>query len=176
MATGHPPVGSNIVSGANSSDLPSVKELEDYGAIIVKELDKAETSMEDSDNQPFSGMSSAVMRDIAHLRNEQFDMFRRHVAIEQEYKIHGSAADTQNMTFSGIATTMRKKEVATAGLLNRLASFDAQLRSVMDKFEPNSNSTSPPNSRTTAEHETATASTNQPQHNTPHDHDPSSSP
>lgn len=124
--------------------LASVADLEEYGAMIVRELDKAEADLEESDNQPFSGMSADVMRDIAHLRNRQFDMFRRHVEIEQAYKIQNATLegnDVQRMTFSGIAATMRKKESATAGLLNRLADFDAQLRAVMDKFDNSSAST-----------------------------------
>lgn len=118
--------------------LALIADLQDYGAMIVSELDKAEADLDDTDNQPFSGMSDDIMRDIGHLRNRQFDMFRRHVEIEQSYKIHNSVSDGNDigrMTFSGIATTMRKKESSTAGLLNRLADFDNQLRAVMDKFE-----------------------------------------
>lgn len=122
----------------SSEDLAAISDLQDYGAMIVSELDKAEANLDNSDNQPFSGMSADIMRDIVHLRNRQFDMFRRHVEIEQGYKIHSTISDgndVERMTFSGIATTMRKKESATAGLLNRLADFDAQLRTTMDKFE-----------------------------------------
>lgn len=139
-------LASNTITGET---LAPAADLEEYGAMIVRELDKAEADLEDGDNQPFSGMSADVMRDIAHLRNRQFDMFRRHVEIEQVYKIQNAASDgndVQRMTFSGIATTMRKKESATAGLLNRLADFDAQLRAVMDKFDNSTASNTPADS------------------------------
>lgn len=122
--------------------LAPVSDLQDYGASIIAELDKAEAELDASDNQPFSGLSPEVMRDMAVLRERQFDMFRRHVEIEQGYKIENAVADgsdVQRMSFSGIAKTMRKKEAATAGLLDKLAQFDEQLRIVIDKFEAPSN-------------------------------------
>ena len=140
------PSFSDITSG---EALAPISELQDYGASIVEELDKAEAELDDPDNQPFSGISADVMRDIAQLRDRQFDMFRRHVEIEQAYKIQNATSDgndVQRMSFSGIATTMRKKESATAGLLGKLAEFDAHLRTVIDKFE--NNTTLPRNSPT----------------------------
>lgn len=118
--------------------LAPISDLQDYGTTIVAELDCAEVALDNSENQPFSGISPQVMRDIAQLRERQFDMFRSHVEIEQAYKIQNAGADAndvQRMSFSGIATTMRKKESATAGLLNKLADFDNHLRSLVDKFE-----------------------------------------
>lgn len=124
--------------GAQGEILAPVSELQDYGATIISELDKAEAELGNEENQPISGMSAQVMTDIAKLRNQQFDIFRRHVEIEQTYKIQNAVADAQNvqrMSFSGIATTMRDKEHATAGLLDQLGEFDQQLRSVIQKFE-----------------------------------------
>lgn len=137
-----------LLSGTanHSAVLPAVSELEEHGVTIVSQLDKAEEEMDESvgNSQPFSTINDTVMHDISHLRNRQFDMFRRHVEIEHTYKVHQTRQPSH--TFTGIATTMRKKEIATAGLLNRLADFDAQLRSVMDKFEPQSTSNSNSNS------------------------------
>lgn len=138
--TSQQPVDSSTANG-----LPSTSELDDYGEMIVRELDRAEANLEDGENQPFAGLSAEVMQDVAHLRNRQFDIFRQHVEIESKYKIHG--ADT----FSAIATTMRKKEGATSDLLNRLADFDAQLRCVMDKFEQRDQPPQPPNSKRSAQ-------------------------
>lgn len=148
----------------NGDALASIAEMQEFGAKIVEELDKAEADLDNTVNQPFSGMSEHIMSDIAHLRNRQFDMYKRHVEIENSYKIHdttsanhdekgaqtsshsggrdGSRQDgvpPTTATFSSIATTLRQKESATANLLNRLADFDAQLRNVLNKFEaPNS--------------------------------------
>lgn len=152
----------------NRDALASITDLQEYGAKIVDELDRAEADLDNADNQPFSGMSEHIMSDIAHLRNRQFDMYKRHVEIEQSYKIHtipgggggggdgtgrgrdehsaqpsssagvhasSSTDDIHRTTFSSIAATLRQKESATANLLNKLADFDAQLRSVLDKFE-----------------------------------------
>lgn len=133
------PNGREVLTGET---LAPISDLQDYGASIIAELDKAEAELDASDNQPFSGLSSEVMRDMAALRERQFDMFRRHVEIEQGYKIENAVADgndVQRMSFSGIAKTMRKKEAATAGLLDKLAQFDQQLRVVIDKFEAPSN-------------------------------------
>lgn len=129
------PVVKEIVA---SETLAPISDLQDYGATIIAELDRAEAELGAADNQPFSGMSAEVMRDMAALRDRQFDMFRRHVEIEQGYKIENAVVDgndVQRMSFSGIAKTMRKKESATAGLLDKLAQFDQQLRLVVDKFE-----------------------------------------
>lgn len=149
----------------NRDALASITDLQEYGAKIVDELDRAEADLDNADNQPFSGMSEHIMSDIAHLRNRQFDMYKRHVEIEQSYKVHtipsgggsgtgrdrdehssqpsssagirasSSTDDIHRTTFSSIAATLRQKESATANLLNKLADFDAQLRSVLDKFE-----------------------------------------
>lgn len=140
----------------SAETLAPASDLLDFGQLVIHQLDKAEALLDDTDNQPFSGITPHVMRDMAHLRNRQFDMFRRHVEIEQTYKVHSDAPDgndVQRMTFSGIATTMRRKESATANFLNRLEDFDAQLRAVMDRFE----NTSP--SRTSASDPTPSAST-----------------
>lgn len=129
------PSVNEIIAGET---LAPISDLQDYGATIIAELDKAEAELDAASNQPFSGMSAEVMRDMASLRHRQFEMFRRHVEIEQGYKIENAVADgndVQRMSFSGIAKTMRKKESATAGLLDKLAQFDQQLRSVVDKFE-----------------------------------------
>lgn len=120
------------------SSLASVAELEAYGASIMKELDTAEAELNSPDNRPFAGLGAEVMADVARLRSEQFDMFRSHVEIEQQYKVASAVADdndVRKMSFSGIADTMREKESATGVLLNRLALFDSNLRSVIAKFE-----------------------------------------
>lgn len=132
--------------------LAPVSHLQTFAANITAELDDAEASLSDATNQPFAAMSPRIMSDVAQLRNAQFDMFRRHVEIEQSYNIENAAVadanDVQRMTFSAIAKTMRKKERATAGLLDRLAQFDTQLRNVIDKFDPPP-STSPAATSTT---------------------------
>lgn len=146
-----PPRASAEMPDAHASDiiagetLAPISDLQDYGATIIAELDKAEKELDASINQPFNGMTADVMRDMAALRERQFEMFRRHVEIEQAYKIENSVADgndVQRMSFSGIAKTMRKKESATAGLLDKLANFDQQLRLVVDKFETHPNTKS----------------------------------
>lgn len=124
-----------IISGET---LAPVSDLQEYGAAIIAELDKADAELHNPQNQPFSALSAEVLEDMAALRERQFDMFRRHVEIEQNYKIENAVADgndVQRMSFSGIAKTMRKKESETAGLLDKLAVFDRQLRLVVDKFE-----------------------------------------
>ncbi|PXF46771.1 hypothetical protein BWQ96_03462 [Gracilariopsis chorda] len=118
--------------------LAPVAELQEYGASIISELDRAEAELNDSENQPFSGISPQVMQDISELRKKQFDMFRQHVEIEQQYKIQNAVSEGNNVHqpgFTSIAKTLRKKEKATAGLLHKLEQFDGQLRDVMDKFE-----------------------------------------
>lgn len=118
--------------------LAPVAELQEYGASIIAELDRAEAELNDSENQPFSGISPQIMHDISELRKTQFDMFRQHVEIEQQYKIQNVVSEGSNVHqpgFSNIAKTLRKKEKATAGLLQKLEQFDGQLRQVMDKFE-----------------------------------------
>lgn len=145
----------NLNEIASAETLAPVSDLQEYGDRIIAELDNAEAELENNQNQPFCGMSNEVMRDISQLREEQFDMFRRHVEIEQAYKIQNAVAeanDVQKMSFSGIATTMRKKENATAGLLNKLAEFDAHLRTVMDKFDRSglADPAPPPNNATSS--------------------------
>lgn len=133
---------SNVNEIIAGETLAPVSDLQDYGATIIAELDKAEAELDASSNQPFSGMTADVMRDMAALRERQFDMFRRHVEIEQGYKIENAVSDgndVQRMSFSGIAKTMRKKESATAGLLDKLAQFDQQLRTAVSKFETDGN-------------------------------------
>ncbi|CAN8069759.1 unnamed protein product [Agarophyton chilense] len=118
--------------------LAPVAELQQYGASIIEELDRAETELKSADNQPFNGISPQVMEDISRLRQKQFDMFRQHVEIEQQYKIQNTVTEENNvkkMAFGAIAKTMRKKEKATASLLQQLELFDNELRDVMDKFE-----------------------------------------
>lgn len=127
-----------VRTSLTGESLAPVSELQEYGANIIAELDRAEAELDASENQPFSGIGADVMRDIASLRERQFDMFRRHVEIEQSYKIENAVAegnDVQRMSFSGIAKTMRKKGTATAGLLDKLAEFDLQLRTVIDKID-----------------------------------------
>lgn len=143
----------NLRQTLSGETLAPISDLQEYGASIIAELDRAEAELDASENQPFTGMSSEVMRDMTALREQQFDMFRRHVEIEQGYKIENAVADgndVQRMSFSGIAKTMRKKEAATAGLLDKLAEFDQQLRTVIDKFEAPSNV--PPSRRDQTDH------------------------
>lgn len=118
--------------------LAPVSDLQDYGASIIAELDRADAELHNPANQPFSALTAHVLTDMAALRERQFDMFRRHVEIEQNYKIENASADgnnVQRMSFSAIAKTMRKKESETAGLLDKLADFDNQLRLVVDNIE-----------------------------------------
>ncbi|KAI0567711.1 hypothetical protein FGB62_1g020 [Gracilaria domingensis] len=118
--------------------LAPVAELQQYGASIIEELDGAEKELTNPENQPFNGISPQIMQDISRLREKQFDMFRQHVEIEQQYKIQNTVAEENSvhkMAFGAIAKTMRKKEKATAALLQHLERFDDELRDVMDKFE-----------------------------------------
>ena len=118
-------------------ELSSEAELEAYGASISAELDKAEAELNSFENRPFGGAGGEVMSDISRLRNEQFDMFRRHIEIEQQYRVARAvdAETVRTMSFSKIADTMREKEAATASLLNRLADFDEDLRNVISKVD-----------------------------------------
>ncbi len=118
-------------------ELASEAELEGYGRAISLELDKAEAELNAPRSRPFGGLGAGVMADVQRLRTEQFDMFRRHVQIEQQYRVASPIAEphVRSMSFSAIADTMREKESATASLLNRLADFDNDLRQVIANVE-----------------------------------------
>lgn len=119
------------------AELASEAELESYGRAISAELDKAEAELNAPLSRPFGGLGGSVMADVQRLRAEQFDLFRRHVQIEQQYRVASPLAEphVRSMSFSAIADTMREKESATASLLNRLADFDNDLRHVIANVE-----------------------------------------
>lgn len=135
-----PAMSTERIGGASaqpSIELASEAELEGYGRAISQELDKAEAELNAPRSRPFGGLGSSIMADVQRLRTEQFDMFRRHVEIEQQYRVASPVAEprVRSMSFSAIADTMREKESATASLLNRLADFDDDLRQVIANVE-----------------------------------------
>lgn len=138
-------------SGSARVELASQAELEAFGRAVSAELDRAETELSAPRSRPFGGLGGGVMTDVSRLRAEQFDMFRAHVNIEQQYRVASPLAEphVRSMSFSAIADSMREKESATASLLNRLAEFDKDLRHVIATVE-NSPKESPdkPNSAT----------------------------
>jgi hypothetical protein len=112
--------------------------MEAYGAAIAAELAGAEADLAAPHARPFAGLSSDVMSDVERLRADQLEIFRRHVSIEQQYRVPRPGADTadvRNISFSSIAGSMRDKEIATGNLLDRLDKFDLDLRKVIGKFE-----------------------------------------
>lgn len=130
-------------AGSSSSvvELASEAELEGLGRAISQELDKAEAELNAPRSRPFGGLGAGVMADVQRLRSEQFDMFRRHVQIEQQYRVASPLKEphVRSMSFSAIADTMREKESATSLLLNRLADFDNDLRHVIASVESSRN-------------------------------------
>lgn len=122
---------------AGTAALASEAELEGYGRAISQELDAAEAELNAPRSRPFGGLGAGVMGDVQRLRTEQFDMFKHHVQIEQQYRVASPIAEphVRRMGFSSIADTMRSKESATASLLNRLADFDNDLRQVIASVE-----------------------------------------
>jgi len=137
-----PPVHRRGVSSPSATASATVAlateaELEDFGAAISQELDRAEAELNAPSARPFGGVGASVMADVQRLRAEQFDMFSRHVQIEQQYRVASPLAEphVRSMSFSAIADTMREKESATASLLNRLADFDNDLRQVIANVE-----------------------------------------
>lgn len=132
--------------GAATVELASEAELEGYGRAISLELDKAEAELNAPRSRPFGGLGAGVMADVHRLRAEQFDMFRRHIQIEQQYHVASPLAEphVRSMSFSAIADTMREKESATATLLNRLADFDKDLCQVIATVESTPKNDSPP--------------------------------
>lgn len=130
---------SSTSGGGTRAELASEAELEAYSRAVSSELDRAEAELSAPRSRPFGGLGHGVLGDVSRLRAEQFDMFRRHVAIEQQYRVASPLAEphVRAMSFSAIADTMREKESATASLLNRLAEFDNDLRHVIATVESN---------------------------------------
>jgi hypothetical protein len=119
-------------------ELASVSELEHYGAAIEAELAGAEAELSAPRTRPFAGMTAEVMADVNRLRADQLDVFRQHVEIEQRYRVPHAGADADDVSgisFSSIAGSMREKELATTQLLDKLDTFDRDLRRVFGKFE-----------------------------------------
>ncbi len=132
-----PPVHQGRGETGAEAEFASEAELESYGRAISAELDKAEAELNAPMSRPFGGLGGGVMADVQRLRSEQFDLFRRHVQIEQQYRVASPLAEphVRSMSFSAIADTMREKGSATASLLNRLADFDNDLRHVIASVE-----------------------------------------
>lgn len=119
-------------------ELAPVAEMEAYGASIAAELAGAEAELHSPRARPFHGLSEEVMADIARLREDQLQVFRQHIEIEQNFTVPrpgAEAEDVRDIRFSSIGNAMRQKEVATSQLLDRLDAIDRDLRHVIGKFE-----------------------------------------
>lgn len=117
--------------------LPSVSELHEFGNNIMEALDEAERELDAEENHSFNGMGTEILRDVAKLREEQFQIYHEHIALEEKYKVEDpkeANEDISKMSFSKIASSMRQKEADTVELLAKLETFDYHFRDMLEKF------------------------------------------